>query len=99
MSEATSPAAGEIKVYCVTEEEWVAARSMDEAIEFYERDTGEEVEREYVTEMTANDLENTPFEYYGVSREIETRPFAEELRDRIERGYSFPHRFASTDWR
>lgn len=87
------------KIFQVTDDEFVAARSADEARDhFLSLHAGDEHPEMDVREITLEEMEDIPTEYEA-GGEIKTRPMAEMFRLSVAEGMVVPCIFASSDWR
>ena len=87
----------EIKVYRLNEYDWVAAESMEEAIEWYCRTTGvarSEATDEDVRELDEREMERTVF----TLEDGDQISFAEQLERCLDAEREAPFLFASTEY-
>jgi hypothetical protein len=90
----------QIRIFAVTECEWMAASSLEEAIAGYLKETGmsqEDIAEEDPVEVADSELDRLIF----TDDEGETsvkRTFREELARRIAEGAEFPTLFATTEF-
>lgn len=87
----------ELKVYQVCDEDWVCAKSQQEAVEWYLKETGLEKEDIYFLDMIVEaDLDLNDM-YEDEDRENKIS-FREALNQNIASGFKAPYIFCSTEY-
>lgn len=84
-----------IKIFAMNDCDWVAARTVDEAISFYLHLNGE-------NELEAKELSGSELDEHSYFQEHEEKrthtTFRNQLRKMVAAGQSFPAFFASTEY-